>query len=560
MGCLRSRNSVATCLIVLFLYQVYAAPLDFDKSGEDQVKEAVQKAEEAAKHAAEESVSHGHKAETRVPADKLRSLASDLEESLREDKAEKKVTMHNRKHARPEESDDDVFQEKRVKEHRVHRKPSLSRLMGIGDMGDSGNSNSYKEDTKLEDRLAMEAEEEKKYEDGYGGSQWDSGAEKGASWASNIQRQDAAEKQSIQAQVASESAHELDEIQNAITSESQSSRGSASMGEQGASVIQVGSNGATKGFSSMEMGHNNEAGATSEAPSMKSFGSSSHDLSRLMAQSSKLSSSELEGPSQQQYTSDGGMGFGGQGGQEQAGMGQESMGTSQMGQEGAASIDSLEGGRSPLGPNSFTGGLGGRMEESSYGGRGEMAGILGRGESESSLQGMGAASYASNQQQSVMGGAATDNYQSMMGGGSMQSLGGDAGGSMQGLAGGGGIQSFGGGGGAGLQTLGGGGDVQTLGGQTMQGVQSYGGGAGMQSFGGGGMAGMQFGGMQGFPSLGGGGGGAGMMAGQMGYKKRSHTAKLEKTQKASTQGSPAANTSKVSHHHHRHRHHHKRSN
>lgn len=45
------------------------------------------------------------------------------------------------------------------------------------------------------------------------------------------------QKQSIQAQVASESAHELDEIQRAIAAESQSSRGSASIGNEGASVV-----------------------------------------------------------------------------------------------------------------------------------------------------------------------------------------------------------------------------------------------------------------------------------------------------------------------------------
>lgn len=45
------------------------------------------------------------------------------------------------------------------------------------------------------------------------------------------------QKQSIQAQVASESAHELDEIQRAIAAESQSSRGTASIGNGGASVV-----------------------------------------------------------------------------------------------------------------------------------------------------------------------------------------------------------------------------------------------------------------------------------------------------------------------------------
>ena len=75
-------------------------------------------------------------------------------------------------------------------------------MMGLGELGDlAGNNNEYKEDTRLEDRLALEAEEEKKYEtgEGYGGgggggggAGWeDSG--KGVNWATNIQRQDAAE-------------------------------------------------------------------------------------------------------------------------------------------------------------------------------------------------------------------------------------------------------------------------------------------------------------------------------------------------------------------------------
>ena len=89
--------------------------------------------------------------------------------------------------------DDEGSHIKRVKEHKVNRKP------GFSDFG--GNNNDYKEDTKLEDRLAMEAEEEKKYEtgEGYGpggggggGAGWDDGA-KGVNWATNIQRQDAAE-------------------------------------------------------------------------------------------------------------------------------------------------------------------------------------------------------------------------------------------------------------------------------------------------------------------------------------------------------------------------------
>ena len=97
---------------------------------------------------------------------------------------------------------------KRVKEHKVNRKPSgMGKMLGLGELGDiGGNNNEYKEDTRLEDRLAMEAEEEKKYEtgEGYGtggggaggggggGGGWEDGG-KGVNWATNIQRQDAAE-------------------------------------------------------------------------------------------------------------------------------------------------------------------------------------------------------------------------------------------------------------------------------------------------------------------------------------------------------------------------------
>ncbi|XP_067022522.1 secreted protein C-like isoform X7 [Acropora muricata] len=212
------------CLALCLTQAVLPTPLDtLQKPGEEQVKEAVKKAELDASLAAEDAMRHGHKAESRVSNNK--------------DSSEQ---------AEDSEVDDEKEGTKRVKEHRVNRKPrgKMLGLRGIGNL--RGNSDDYKEDTRLEDRLAMEAEEEKKYEtgEGYGtgggagggGAGWDD-AGKGVNWATNIQRQDAAEKQSIQAQVASESAHELDEIQRAIAAESQSSRGSASIGNGGASVV-----------------------------------------------------------------------------------------------------------------------------------------------------------------------------------------------------------------------------------------------------------------------------------------------------------------------------------
>lgn len=97
--------------------------------------------------------------------------------------------------------DDEESHMKRVKEHKVNRKPG-GKMLGFSEMSDIGGSNNeYKEDTRLEDRLALQAEEEKKYEtgEGYGtggggggGAGWDDGV-KGVNWATNIQRQDAAE-------------------------------------------------------------------------------------------------------------------------------------------------------------------------------------------------------------------------------------------------------------------------------------------------------------------------------------------------------------------------------
>lgn len=71
----------------------------------------------------------------------------------------------------------------------------LDGSLGPLSLAGAAGSNSYKEDTKLEDRLAMEAEEEKKFENGesYGGYDEGVATDKSANWESNIQRQDAAE-------------------------------------------------------------------------------------------------------------------------------------------------------------------------------------------------------------------------------------------------------------------------------------------------------------------------------------------------------------------------------
>ncbi|XP_029199295.2 spidroin-1-like isoform X11 [Acropora millepora] len=280
------------CLALCLTQAVLPTPLDtLQKPGEEQVKEAVKKAELDASLAAEDAMRHGHKAESRVSNNK--------------DSSEQ---------AEDSEDDDEKEGTKRVKEHRVNRKPrgKMLGLRGIGNL--RGNSDDYKEDTRLEDRLAMEAEEEKKYEtgEGYGtgggagggGAGWDD-AGKGVNWATNIQRQDAAEKQSIQAQVASESAHELDEIQRAIAAESQSSRGSASIGNGGASVV-GGAASPVQVQGGMQPRITNPEGGAREGQTIAFEGgqqkslspSESQEISNFIHQADKLSPSEMRGATQ----------------------------------------------------------------------------------------------------------------------------------------------------------------------------------------------------------------------------------------------------------------------
>lgn len=485
------------CLALCLSQAVLSAPLDASqKPGEEQanqtssksinledkVKEAVKKAELDASLAAEDAVRHGHKAESRVTNDK--DSSEEAEGSTDHVTVDNKPTLHTRTHALENEDDDEGNNSKRVKEHKVNRKPSR-KMLGLGGFGDlGGNNNDYKEDTRLEDRLAMEAEEEKKYEtgEGYGagggggggGAGWDE-ASKGVNWATNIQRQDAAEKQSIQAQVASESAHELDEIQRAIAAESQSSRGSASIGNAGASVV-GGAGSPVQVQGGMQPRITNPEGQTRQNPSIPFVGgggqkslspSESQEISNFIHQAEKISPSEMRGATQQDSMGMGGLasrgsqglstGMGGLGGLEGA---QQLGGQSQMasmeqspmaGSErfggamdaGAVSQEALgqaglAGGLSESAVSRMTdGSLGGRTGESIQGMQG-MQGI----QSMQDLQGMqGVASALSTGQ--GQGGMLSDNGgvsalqgQGMMGAslqGGMQNLMGGGGGGLGGL-------------------------------------------------------------------------------------------------------------------------------
>ncbi|KAJ7386768.1 hypothetical protein OS493_006793 [Desmophyllum pertusum] len=549
-----------TCLTLCLSHAVLSAPLESttEKSGaeeahpatpksvnlEDKVKEAVQRAELDASLAAQDAVKHGHKAESRVENSKESAEPSD---GNNDHTGDDKPVQAVRKHATLVSDIDEGPHIKRVKEHKVNRKPGgMSKMLGLGELGELGaNNDNYKEDTRLEDRLAMEAEEEKKYEtgEGYGGggggggggagggAGWDEGG-KGGNWETNIQRQDAAEKQSIQAQVASESAHELDEIQRAIAAESQSSRGSASIGNGGAASVVGGPPGAQE-QQGMQSRIPQEGGRGSqplayEGGQQKSINpSENQEISSLIHQADKMLPSEMRGASQQNNMEIGRLGargsqglggeFGGlegaqqMGGQSQtASMEQAPMaGSERTGFGGAMDAGAM--GQDMLGQAGLGGG--GRMSESavsrmtegSLGGGGSLQGMQGIQDGQGmqgipsiqdgqGMQGMQSMTSAFTGGQQVQGGMLSD-------GGGVSALQGQGmmGGSLQGA----GLQ------GAGLQ----GGGLQ---GGGLQGAGLQG---GLQSMMGGGLAGLQ--------AMGGGGGQFGQQ--QMSYKKRSKTHQKEET-------------------------------
>lgn len=379
---------------------------------------------------------------------------------------------------------------KRVKEHKVNRKP------GFSDFG--GNNNDYKEDTKLEDRLAMEAEEEKKYEtgEGYGpggggggGAGWEDGA-KGVNWATNIQRQDAAEKQSIQAQVASESAHELDEIQRAIAAESQSSRGSASIGNEGASV--VGGAPSTEQTGMQPRITNPEGGGRGMSflgGQQKGISpAENQEISNFIHQEDKISPAEMRGAAQQ---SD--IGMGSLGARESQALGgsmgsfRELAGPQQMG--GQSEGATME--QAPIGGAIDAGAMG--QDSLAQAGLGGGAGL-----SESAI---------SRMTEGSLGGKAGESYQGLQGMQSVQD--------MQGMQGMQGMQSMSSALTGGQQGQGGmlsdSGGLSALQGQGMMGASLQGGMQGMMADGGG-LAGLQ--------NMGGGGD---LGQQQMAFKKRSKT-------------------------------------
>ncbi|XP_002161496.1 uncharacterized protein LOC100209407 isoform X1 [Hydra vulgaris] len=109
----------------------------------------------------------------------------------------------------------------------AHLKPSSKLVEAPG-------KTSYKEDTKLEDRLAMEAEEEKKFSNGdtydeNGENNEDKDGEKSVASSLSPKEQASQEMQSYNALISSESNRELSQIQEEITKATQSSMGQVSV-------------------------------------------------------------------------------------------------------------------------------------------------------------------------------------------------------------------------------------------------------------------------------------------------------------------------------------------
>lgn len=235
-------------LLCTVLYGVLSLPLEPipGKSGEDQVKDAVHKAELAAKNAALQNEKNGNSAEMRVAAikAKLNALHSIKQHMQTVHKLHPELkslrkwghTNHpnnNFKSYNHQPYDFMSYHHFRRPRHRN----TLSKMITLKDLArGAAVPNNYKEDTTLEDRLALEAEEDKKYAN--------SDNDIYSSTRSSLSNQDTT--QSIQNQVARESARELKEIQQQINAESQNSLGKTSMGPSNSGALFQGNPSAQK--------------------------------------------------------------------------------------------------------------------------------------------------------------------------------------------------------------------------------------------------------------------------------------------------------------------------
>ncbi|XP_065053272.1 uncharacterized protein LOC135682340 isoform X2 [Rhopilema esculentum] len=230
-----------------------------DKSGEQQVKEALRKAEQEAEKAAKEGKTtekpkdqgtkesniQGHKNEMleginndrdeqankrmKAMAAKLNNLVMKFQRKVMANKLhralERRVALANVGKKRGQAS----------KSSSVSQKNSALDLSGLDPLSSPNNpmATAYKEDTRLEDRLALEAEEEKKVKDG---ETYDEDAGYGDSMKNyagttslSPKEQASQEMQQYSALISSESSRELSQIQDEISKATQSSMGKVSV-------------------------------------------------------------------------------------------------------------------------------------------------------------------------------------------------------------------------------------------------------------------------------------------------------------------------------------------
>eukprot|EP00794_Sanderia_malayensis_P003709 gene3709-4229_t len=248
--------------LLIAIRQALSVPLTVvaDKSGEQQVKEALKKAEQEAEKAAKEEKQKNPKDEESGKLD-TRSQAKHVSQGSEDDsnkrmkemaaklnnlvvKFQKKV-LANKLHSALQRR---VALNKAIqngspgKRATQNQKTSSLDLSNLDPLATTSNGmNSYKEDTRLEDRLALEAEEEKKFNNGEtyddDGGYHDSTLKNYAGTTSLSPKEQASqEMQRYNALISSESSRELSQIQDEISKATQSSMGKVTVQGENPSV------------------------------------------------------------------------------------------------------------------------------------------------------------------------------------------------------------------------------------------------------------------------------------------------------------------------------------
>lgn len=283
----QAMHVVTSCCILIFLtaaQKALSVPLTVvpDKSGEQQVKEALKKAENEAEKAAKEtkykepkeSKSEGTQSRSIDSKNEARNTPfSDSVESHQESSNKRMKEMAAKLNSLVVKFQRKVIANKlhnalqrRVAQTRSGKKsfqgqPSGRQKTNSFDLSsldplagaNNGMASPYKEDTKLEDRLAMEAEEEKKFNNGEtydeDGGYHDSPVKNYAGTTSLSPKEQASqEMQRYNALISSESSRELTQIQDEISKATQSSMGKVSVQGENPSVTadQQSNNGASQ--------------------------------------------------------------------------------------------------------------------------------------------------------------------------------------------------------------------------------------------------------------------------------------------------------------------------